>query len=70
LHAFTEVFEENLYPSLESRLPSLEYEKVFHLYLLSTLDQKVAFRKELKKVIARGIERVNSFLDEVFTQRD
>jgi hypothetical protein len=30
----------------------------------------VAFRKELKKVIARGIERVNSFLDEVFTQRD
>jgi hypothetical protein len=70
LHAFTEVLEENLYPSLESRLPSLEYEKVFHLYLLSTLDQKVAFRKELKKVIARGIERVNSFLDEVFTQRD
>ncbi len=45
LEAFTEVLEENMYPSLQSQLPSLEYEKVFHLYLLSTLDQKVAFRK-------------------------
>lgn len=70
LHPYIEVLEENLYADLSDSLPSLEYEKVFHLYLLSTLPSKVAFRKELKRVLARGIERINAFLSDAFAERE
>ena len=69
LNEYADLLEENMYPDLSEQLPAIEYEKVFHLYLLSTLDSRVAFRKELKRVLARGIERVNSFLDEIFTEK-
>jgi hypothetical protein len=59
-----------MYENLK-HLPGLEYEKIFHLYLINSLNDPkgpVAFRKELKRVMARSIEKVNSFLHELFDQ--
>ncbi len=66
---YAELLDENAYPILSKNLPTIEYEKIFHLFLLTSLKDKTAFRKELKKTIARKIERVNAFLDGLFAEK-
>lgn len=66
---FSDLLEENMYNSLKKVLPGLEYEKVFQLYLLNSLktpQSPIAFRKELKRVSARNIEKIRTFLGEIF----
>lgn len=66
---FSDLLEENMYNSLKKVLPGLEYEKVFQLYLLNSLktsQSPIAFRKELKMVSARNIEKIKTFLGEIF----
>lgn len=67
LHKYSELLEENRYDSLKRVLPDIEYEKVFKLYLLNNLgteDSVIAFRTEMKKVLARNIAKVTRFLQE------
>lgn len=66
---FSDLLDENMYDSLKKTLPGLEYEKIFQLYLLNSLNMPqapIAFRKELKRVCARNIEKIRVFLEEVF----
>ena len=73
LTKFSEILEENMYDSLKKLLPGLEYEKIFHLYLFNSLNlpqAPIAFRKELKRVEARNIDRINDFLYEIFEKEN
>ena len=70
INKYSDLLEENMYEHLK-HLPGLEYEKIFHLYLINSLNDPkgpVAFRRELKRVMARSIEKVNNFLNELYVQ--
>lgn len=64
---YSYVLEENAFQSLK-QLPSIEYEKVFTLHLLNSLGtsaSKSMFRRELKRVMARNIDKINTLIGEM-----